>query len=232
MCMLCLGYTASAQVNGSTGGTGGGNSYGVRVGATFSTINSAEEEGVDMTATTGVQVGALANFYISEVFSLQPEILFIQKGAKGTFEVEENYPDFSFKEEGSIELKSNYLEVPILAKASLGSGNVNFFVTAGPTIGYWLSGKEKVNYTLSYTDGIDNFEESENSEEDVDFDDEYNRLELGASLGVGVGYKVGTGTFNLDVRYGIGLTDIYETEGDEQAKNRVFGISLAYLFGR
>ncbi len=232
MCLVCLAYSASAQMNG---GARRGTSYGIRVGGTFATINTENEEGVEIKSTAGIQIGALANFYINEVLSLQPEIMFIQKGAKGTFEIEETFPDFSYREVGTLELKSNYLEVPVLAKASFGTGDFNFFFTAGPTLGYWVSGKEKVDRNLTYTDGIDTFEKSESMEEDIDFDNDdigYERLEVGASIGVGLGYKLGTGAINLDVRYGLGLTDIYETEGDEQAKNRVFGISLAYLFGR
>ena len=232
--MFCLGHTASAQMYGNTPNTSAGSgisaSYGFRAGATFSTLNTETEEEVDLGYVTGLQLGAVANFYINPILSIQPEILYIQKGSKASYKVEESYPDFYYEEEGNLEMKTDYLEVPLLMKASFGAGNLNFFVTAGPTFGYWLSGTEKATVRVRFTDGVDEFEESETSEDDIEFDDEDNRVEVGASVGLGIGYRVGTGTLNLDVRYGLGLTDIYEIEDDSQAKNRVFGISLAYLF--
>jgi len=241
VCMLCLGYTASAQIYGgsSKNNSGGGITYGVRIGATIANINSDPEDGADMgsgeidiKSTTGIQVGALANFYINEVLSIQPEILYIQKGSKAMYKEEESFPEFKYYGEGEVELKTNYIEVPVLAKANFGTGNFNFFFTAGPTVGYWLSGIEKADFKATYTDGIDTYEESESSSDDVEFDDDTKRFEVGASIGLGLGYKLGTGALNFDVRYGLGLTDIYTTEGDEQAKNRVIGVSLAYIFGK
>ncbi len=144
---------------------------------------------------------------INDMFSIQPELLYVQKGYK------------IGEDEAYLKGKSNYLEVPVLAKIGFGGEQVRGFVTGGPTLGYWTGGKSTVK-----------FGDMEDSE-DYEFEDEDNRLELGASFGIGAAYKVGAGELNLDVRYGLGFSSLYEAEGNEpKTRNRVFGVSLAYLF--
>jgi hypothetical protein len=194
-----LGFTSMAQSI----------SVGPRIGATFAKINVSDEDDFndEVKSNTGVQIGAVANVMINDMFSIQPELLLIQKG----FKIEDGG-------EG-IRVKTNYLELPVLAKVKFGTEELHGFVTAGPTAGYLMNGKMTMEF------------DGEEESEDLEFDDTDNRFELGASFGVGLGYKVGAGTLNLDVRYGLGLSSLYETEGDEpKTKNNVFGVSLAYLF--
>jgi hypothetical protein len=176
-----LGFTSMAQSI----------SVGPRVGFTSSKIVG------DLTtnAVEGLQVGAVLNYGINDMLSVQPELLLVQKG--GSF--------------FGNSMKMNFLEVPVLAKASFELGEFTGFATGGPTFGYLMNGS---------------FKDREGSE-DMEFEDGDKRLELGASLGVGLGYNVGPGTLNLDVRYGLGLSSLNK---EENVKNRVFGISLAYLF--
>lgn len=143
------------------------------------------------------------------MFSIQPELLYAQKG----FKMEEAGDKMTFR--------ANYLNVPVLAKIAFGPEALKGFITAGPAVSYWMSGKSK------YESG------GETENEGYDFDDTDNRLDLGASIGVGVGYGVGAGTVNLDVRYGFGLSSVYDggDDDDSKLKNRVLGVSVAYLFG-
>ncbi|CAM3449503.1 porin family protein [Pontibacter korlensis] len=188
-------------------------SIGPRVGATFAKLNlSGDDEFTDevkdlIQSKPGLQFGAVANVMVNDLFSVQPELLYVQKG----YQIEE----------GGVSAKEtmNYLEVPVLAKISFGSGQVQGFVTAGPSVGYWLSAKNKYEY------------DGEEETEDYEFEDEDNRTEFGANFGVGLAYKVGAGALNLDVRYGLGLSNLYDDSGDDsKVKNRVVGVSLAYLF--
>lgn len=187
-------------------------SVGPRIGATFAKLSYSGDDADDyndlMESKAGLQLGAVANLMVNDLFSVQPELLYVSKGTK----IEEG--------SNSLKQKMSYLELPILAKVSFGTEQVQGFVTGGPTIGYWLSGKSKYD--------LDGDEETE----DYDFEDEDKRAELGASFGVGVAYKVGAGAVNLDIRYGFGLSSIYDsTDDDNKIKNRVLGVSLAYLFG-
>lgn len=187
---------------------------GLNLGTQVVTGGDSEEEDAwndEVKANTGIQLGAVANFGISELFSLQPELLFVQKGYK-------------FEEDGmSAKGKYSYLEVPVLAKISFGNEQLKGFVTAGPTLGYWLSGKDTFEAGGGEISG------------DIDFDDDEDgvekRFEAGASIGVGLAYKVGPGALNFDVRYGAGFTSVYESDDDAKLKNSGISLSVAYLFG-
>ncbi|MFD2245509.1 porin family protein [Pontibacter ruber] len=200
--VVAFGYTSSAQSV----------SVGPRVGATFAKISvSDDENGIsndDIKYNPGIQFGAVANFMINDMLSIQPELLYIQKGYK------------IGEDEAYLKGRANYIELPILAKVAFGTEQLHGFATGGPTAGYWASGKASMEF-----DGT-------KASEEYEFDDEDNRFELGASFGVGIAYKVGPGELNLDLRYGLGFTNLYDTEGDgSKTRNNVLGISLAYLFG-
>lgn len=209
-------------------------SLGPRVGANFATIRAVggdddyrKEFNDEMEYSTGAQFGAIVNFGVSNMFSIQPEVLYAQRGFEANASLLEDDP----MGDVSVKVKMNYLEVPVLAKIAFGGENLKAFVTAGPSVGYWMNGKVKSSFA------------GEEEEEDIEFQDDYedgmkqNRLDLGASVGVGMAYRLGAGFLNLDVRYGHGLSDMtkYEDERpDDEPKNsnRTIGVSLAYLFGR
>src|SRR5688572_22040218 len=102
-----------------------------RVGVNLSTIGYTDGDddlvdflNEDKTNTTGILFGFAANFQVNEMFSVQPEILFSQKGYKL-----ENEGDW-------VKEKLNYLEVPLLARLSFGDEALKFFVNAGPYAAY------------------------------------------------------------------------------------------------
>ncbi|MFD2999598.1 porin family protein [Pontibacter toksunensis] len=208
-------------------------SFGPRIGVNFATVRAVEgdddfreEFNDEMEFSTGAQFGAVVNFGISDVFSIQPEVLYSQRGFEANTSLLEDDPMGDI----SVKFKMNYLEVPVLAKISFGGDKVQGFVTAGPTVSYWMNGKLKTSFA------------GEKEEEDIEFQDDYedgakqNRLDFGASVGVGMAYRLGAGALNLDVRYGHGLSDMTKYEEDrpsEEPKNahRTIGVSLAYLFG-
>lgn len=60
---------------------------------------------------------------------------------------------------------------------------------------------------------------------------------MGANVGVGVAYLLGSGALHLDVRYGLGLSDIVKYEDKRPSDgfktgHRTFSVSVAYLFKR
>jgi hypothetical protein len=194
-----LGFTSMAQTI----------SFGPRIGATFANMKlTGDDASIEFKNTTGFQIGAVANFTVNEMFSIQPELLLVQKGFESGND-----------EDGTMKATLNYLEVPVLAKITFGTETFKGFITGGPTLGYAMSG------TNSYE--LNGQEESE----DIEFDDEEdNRFETGLSIGVGAGYKVGAGELNLDVRYGLGLSSLNKDNDEVSFKNRVIGVSVAYLF--
>ncbi|MEJ8757080.1 porin family protein [Pontibacter sp. H259] len=160
---------------------------------------------------TGLQAGLVTNVKFSDLFSVQPELLYTVKGYK--FESNDRI----------VTGRYDYLDVPVLAKISIGNGPLQGFVTLGPTFSYWMGGENQF--------------ETDNGDftEDINFDDENdgveNQFEAGASLGLGLAYNTGVGALNLDLRYGAGLSSVYDSDDDAKLRNESFGITLAYLFG-
>jgi len=150
----------------------------------------------------GITVAALVEIGISGGFAVQPEIVFVQKGWK------EKYPFLDLEAEAIF----NYFDVPILLKYKFGAETVKGYFAAGPTIGYAISGKTKVNG------------EAEKIEDWRD----YNRFEIGVSLGAGIGFTAGSGTLFLDARYLLGLSDLSVDE-DNTFKNKGISISVGYM---
>ena len=184
-------------------------------------INEMEE---DKTSLTGVHAGLVANIGVNEIFSIQPEILFSQKGLK-------------YEDDGdSFATQMNYLEIPVLGKFMFGSDDINFFINAGPYAAYMMGGKHMAEF------GGDDL----STEIDFDYPDQHplfpnnnrekpNRMDFGLAVGAGLGINAGPGTFNLEARYGFGFNDITEYEkerpnGIPKATHRNLGISVGYLF--
>jgi hypothetical protein len=175
----------------------------------FASIVGDETDGLD--GRTSIHVGAVAEFAISEKFSIQPELVYSSQGS--TLDFSEEFEGFRFSEE--ITTKLDYLNIHILAKLYLTEG---LSVEAGPQIGFLLSAKND----FEFTDGDD----SESGTNDID--DFVNNVDF--ALGLGVGYKLQNG-LNFAVRYNLGLSNIVENDNfDETQRNGVFQVSIGYLF--
>lgn len=198
---------------------------GIKAGATMSSLSQyAFEDDVDdydEKSTTGFQAGIFAELPISEGFSIQPELLWMQKGGKTLYtqvlgqEVERN-------------LRYNYLEVPILAKVKAGS-------TDGTGIGLFFYGGPFISYALN---GNISTEVGETKLEDVDIEfddaDDQRRVDWGAAFGLGVNL----GALMLDLRYDLGINNLLDdsaTAGnngdDPYLRTRSIGLSLGFVLG-
>ncbi len=196
--LLALGANAQAQV-----------SLIPKAGITVTTISYDDEPPgqkgrVGFVGGAGVEIGIIKNF-----FSVQPELLFIQKGEK--------------YEAGRVVTSSklNYLELPVLAKVSFGSEAIKGYVNAGPSLAMGLTGNYKV-------------EGGENAgETDIRFGDPSNdgrryldnRFDFGLQFGGGASIGAGPGSVVVDARYGLGLSDLND---ESKSKNRAFAFTLGY----
>ncbi len=108
---------------------------GLKVGATLSRYvgNKFSGDKADTDQLSGFMAGVSYNIPITDdgFFSFQPELLFVQKGAKIT---EPNTASIS---------RFNYLDLPLLARIKAGP----VVLEAGPQLGYQLS------YSGNYTGG-------------------------------------------------------------------------------
>lgn len=202
-CAFALLFTSNLSAQMSVGG---------RVGVNFANINN-DQDGIsfDTDAITGLQIAGILDIGLSNNFSIQPELNFIQKG----FKIELDFGGYS----ASTKFNLNYLEAPIHAKYKFGTETLKFFALAGPSIGFAMSGK-----TENCESGICQTEDFEFND-----DDGFQRIEIGLSMGAGVGFNAGPGQLFLDLRYLLGLSNLNEDSDDGKIHNRGFAIGLGYM---
>ena len=156
----------------------------------------------DVKSKIGLQLGIAAEIGVNDMFAIQPELLFIQKGAKS-------------KANSDASLNLSYLEIPVLAKVKFGSDAAKFYAIAGPSIGIAIGGTDK----------------DASGSEDLKFGSDtgqFKRTDFGLQFGAGVNIK----NFIIDVRYGLGLSNIINVPSGASGslKNRAIGITVGYAF--
>lgn len=113
---------------------------GVRAGANIASFEGEDSD--DFESRWGFHAGLTANFpIVPEFFSVQPEVLYSQKGA--------NYND------DLLEVKVDYIDVPVLARINAGP----IYFEAGPQVSFRINDKVEVSPTSGTSidfDDIDN----------------------------------------------------------------------------
>ena len=184
---------------------------GIQAGATFASYKATI---VDVSITSKTKVGFTVGLTLSAPlgtnFSFRPQLNFVQKGGK-------------LKEEGfSDNTTLNYLELPLNFVYNAGTPKGMFFIGAGPSLGFGLSGKDK------WDDG------SESGSDDIKFgsgdDADFKPFEAG--INILAGYQFAGGFF-VAANYNAALNNILQDdpEFDSKYHNRYFGIRIGYMFG-
>lgn len=174
--------------------------FGIKGGVNFATINGNDFDSPD--ARTSFHVGALVQFPLTEMFSLQAEALYSGEGFKT------NIPSglFGGDSNDEVEYQLDYINVPILARVYVIQG---LSIDVGPQFDF------KVNEEFDGDPGND------------DGDWEVSKAkDFGVSAAGGLTFETGIGLFATG-RYTIGLTDVFE---DQDAKNAVWQIGIGYKF--
>lgn len=183
---------------------------GFKVGPTFSKLDvedaGADEEPETLTSFGG---GGFIRFGFAGL-ALQAEVLALTKGAKTS--ITDPFV-------GEASLKLNYIEIPVTAMFSLGSGPYLF---AGPSVAFEISCDV----------------EFETDEADVesdcdDGDEEFQRKKTDISLHGGAGFQfpVGPGSLLLEGRYIYGLTNLNDSDvagDDSESKHRTWAVMAGY----
>jgi hypothetical protein len=190
------------------------------------------EENVGAKSKIGFTLGVGYNIAINDLFSIQPELSFVQKGtkSKSSYTYRGDVSSYTQTLEGNLTI--NYLELPVLAKVTFGSGT-KFFLNAGPSIGFGLGGKatyeiiysetymgETVTETMEGNGKVKFGDEPDEYEgEDAYFD---NRLDLGLQFGGGA---IVANKIMIDVRYGLGFSNLWDGE-ENKSQHRVFQFTV------
>lgn len=204
--LLTLGFSTSALAQFSIG---------ARVAANMSNIAiSTDDEDFDLDTKNrfGMAFGVAAEIGITEMFAVQPELLFSQHG----YMWEESFLGETLK----VTERRSYIQIPILAKLMFGSEALGINVFVGPHVGLGI-GEVK-----GETEFMGETESDSASWEDAG----YKTFDFGVTGGVGVAFPAGPGKLGVDIRYQLGLANILdEPEGNDKVSNRNIQFGLSYL---
>ena len=202
-------------------------SFGVMAGGAITSMdgfNLAAKDLFNGTSKVKSRMGVLGGAYVrvslTSMFSLQPEVYYMQKGA-----------DLSFggtgQAVGVLESKLAYVEVPLLLRVNLmSSGSVRPFIVAGPSYAMRMACKltltgsgltTPLNYECDKIPGT-----TANSYQA----DTYEKSDVGGIIGVGIG----TSKFAVQARYAHGFTTIATAASNGQ-KPKTTAMSIVLSIG-
>ena len=173
--------------------------YGIKAGANFTGFHTENKTSLD---NFGINIGGIAEIQLSELFSIQAELIYNRKG--GLF----NVNNASFTQFFTVDTQLDYIDVPIQGKLSFIK---NLSLDVGPQIGFLIKDKGEI---VSH--------ENRNGE-NVKFRN-INKIDL--SLNCGLTYEFYDNLF-MQARYNHGFTEIFDTWSD---KNSAISLSVGYLF--
>lgn len=167
-------------------------SFGIKAGANFSNLKfKSEGEDDEMERKTGIHAGAFVNIPVGLMFSVNPELVYSQEGAKD-------------EDEGfEVKINLDYINLPVLLQYNNESG---FFAETGPQIGFLMSAKTKIEF--------------EGDEEEEDVKEEFEKTNLSWAIGAGYRHASGIG-FNTRYNLGLSNIAKNGDEGETLKTNTI-----------
>ncbi len=200
---------------------------GLKAGVNFASLSQSPQENTlgdySSKSILGLQAGIVAEIKLLDFLAIQPEFLFIQKGGKSEYVINEDNKTVT-------SVVYNYVEIPVLAKLKLGNTEgegLGFYIVGGPFAGFALNGKGETELTIL---GL-----TTKSEFDIDYSDENNdekRIDWGASFGAGISI----GHFFVDARYNLGFNNLLDNDANNNnddkpyLRTRGIGLTAGFLF--
>lgn len=226
---LLMVIPASAQIFG-IGAKGGLNFANLRGDITI--VEEDFEFSLDLKNKTGFVAGVSFSSGLLPFITLQPEILYSEKGAR--FEETETIPldDLGFPGQtasatvdGTIDLK--YIEIPILIRARLPVPGLSPFVYAGPSLAYNLSSDFRADLSANIAGqqlSVTLFDE--------DIKDDIKNFDIGFVIGGGMEFGLPLLKVHAELRYTMGLRNIldFDDNNDFDLKNNVFSLMVGVTF--
>ena len=190
--------------------------FGVKAGYNYSTLSGETSSISTIEGLSGFYIGGLVELPISNVLSIQPELIFSRQGV----DLRQGLKNLSIRTDTS-EIRLDYLNIPVMAKVNLGP----IFLEGGVQFGF-LVNKPKVDSYIANV-YLRNLLDK----------DSYNSFDFG--VGAGLGVKLNQ-RFFVETRYTYSLTNVFEpndkhfkssliSDGDN-FKNSVFSIGLGMKF--
>ena len=163
---------------------------GLKGGITMANVTGDDTGGAE--SRSGIAGGVFTNLKLPGGFSIQPELLYVQKGA----EVSASDSLVS----ATVTLQTNYIEISILLKYSFATkGSIAPCVFAGPAFSSSKGSKTKVEGSIlgiAASGEVDNFNEASS--------------DLSFVIGGGADFSLGRSKLTLEVRYTAGTKNMWE----------------------
>ncbi|WP_210461929.1 MULTISPECIES: porin family protein [Rufibacter] len=194
--------------------------FGIKGGLNYSNLSGDLQNEERFNNKIGFNAGVYFNApVVGDFFSIQPEVLYSNKGYKYDDKVETNLLGTEYRYEGTANF--NYIDVPVLARVKASS----FFFEAGPQVSYLVSVNDK---TKEYRNGeLVDRNVSEKSKSG------YSDFEVGYAAGLG--FAAGNG-ISLGLRYNgafTELTDDSPARGEfKNARHSSIQLSLGFPLSR
>jgi hypothetical protein len=196
-CIALLPLGAAAQ------SVGGGIKGGLTLGDVPNSLDNFDEPGASTSLRVGFAAGGFLAIRFGGGFSIQPEVLFTQKGVK--LDVSESGLS------GDVTYKADYLDVPVLARLTFGKG-VRGYVFAGPSFDIKLNAKMKVGIM------------GQSEEEDIS--DQVEDFEFAVAFGGGIEL----GPLLLEARWSEGLSNLNTAKDEPELKSRTILFLVGFRF--
>ena len=186
-------------------------SFGIIGGVSLANMRlKSESISVSGDSKIGFTAGVFADVALSENFSFQPALNYVQKGSKNEIS------DMNYESKVTL----SYIELPLNLVYKPEMQKLRFFVGVGPSIAYALSGKEKekengVSNTYTYKFG--------NNPDEHDL----KALDFGANFLTGIETP---GGFLVALNYNLGLSNLApgSSSDDGTIKSNYFGFKVGY----
>jgi outer membrane protein OmpA-like peptidoglycan-associated protein len=173
------------------------------------------------TCRTGFILGGIAEFGITNIWSIQTELAYIQRGTKfQNFIITGDDPSPIGTTDATFKL--DYFDLPIFLKARFESSNITPFLLIGPAFN--IISSAEVNAPGTHVRNIP-------GTSTLDINNDVGSFEVAFDIGGGVEYQLDPKIDLLfDVRYSHGLGDVYTNPTVPSVKSYDFSLRAGLLF--
>lgn len=198
-------------------------SFGILIGTNIATISDADQGIGDLVGGSfnkkyrvGLNAGVFMKIPLGGMLSLQPEVHYAQNGVSITS---------SAGSVSSIDLKLDYVEVPVLLRLDAGGAGaaVHPILLAGASAAY------RIKCSLSGTGGGTSV--SQQCDSGTSSEDPFKKSDFSLVGGAGIAFASMGHSLSLQARYTHGLSSIATNNTDtSNPKNRAFAVLLGIGF--
>ena len=225
--LLILGFTLSASAQ--IGDVRRNFSVGVNGGVNLNSVSFTPK--VKQSSLMGITGGLTARYISEKYFAMicgaQVELNISQRGWDESFEILDPATNQNVKDPSrTYTRKMTYVDIPFLAHLAFGNEKgLQFFIHAGPQVGFLIGESEKiVNINMNTIS---------NTQEALYGVKIKNKFDYGIAAGGGLELNTKAGSFLVEGRYYLALSDFYSTTKKDYFSRAAHGtitVKMTYLF--